>query len=78
MYSYTCILHVMILFYSVRYLNKTKSNNKNIIMTIKNIINLKYLFCFFLLSTKLTYSSSKFVLMFILYVFSYNLLQNRR
>ena len=30
---------------------------------MKNI--LKYLFCFFVLSTKLTYSSSKFVLIFI-------------
>ena len=34
-------------------------------MTNRNKINLKYLFCFFVLSTKLTNSSSKFVLMFI-------------
>ena len=40
-------------------------------MTIKNIINLKYLFCFFVSSTKMSYSSSKIVLMFFLYVFSY-------
>ena len=38
----------------------------------KKEITLKYLLCFFVLSTKLTYSSSKFVLMFILYVFSCN------
>ena len=64
MYSYTCILikyNKLLL-----YLNKTKHKNKNMIMTIKNKNNLKYLFCFFVLSTKLTYSSSNFVLMFIL------------
>ena len=33
------------------------------------IVNIhKFLFCFFVISTNLTYSSSKFVLMFILYV----------
>ena len=32
----------------------------------------KFLFCFFVLSTKSMYSLSKSVLMFILYVFSYN------
>ena len=43
------------------------------IITIKTSIIVhihKFLFCFFVLSTKLTYSSSKFVLMFILYVFN--------
>ena len=33
------------------------------------MIVLNYLFCFFVLSTMLTYSSSKFVLLFVLYVY---------
>ena len=52
-------------YYFELYLSKTKNKNKTVITTIKNIFILKYLFCFFVLSTKLTYSSSKFVLMFI-------------
>ena len=36
-------------------------------MIIKNKNNLKYLFCLLVSSTKLTYSSSNFVLMFILF-----------
>ena len=61
MYFYTCILII------VRYLNKTKNKNKNIFIAIKIMFNLKYLFRFFALSTKLTYSSSKFVLIFFLF-----------
>ena len=53
--------------YFVRYLNKTKNKNKNINIASKIIPILKYLFCFFVVSTKLTYSSSKFVLIFILF-----------
>ena len=47
---------------------REKNKNKNIIIANKIILISKYLFCFFVLSTKLTYSSSKFVLMFILYL----------
>ena len=74
MYSYTCVL-ILVRRLLCKIFKENRNKNKNIIMTIENIIILKYLFCFFVLSTKLTYSSSKFVLMFTLYVFSYNILQ---
>ena len=52
-------------------LNRVENKNRNKIKAIKNKLSLKYLFCFFVLSTKLSYSSSIFVLLFILYVYIY-------
>ena len=56
-------------YYFFVYLNKSKIKNKDKITTNKKIISLKYFFCFAVSSAKLTYSSSKFVLMLILYVY---------
>ena len=47
-------------------LKKEKLKTKKIIITNKYIIPAKYVFCFFVESTKLINTSSKFVLMLIL------------
>ena len=61
---------------SISYTRTNKFTNMSVrIITIKTRIiinNHKFLFCFFVISTKLTYSSSKFVLIIILFIYNYN------
>ena len=45
-------------------MKKKTKENKTLIITNTNEKALKYLFCFFVVSTKLLYSSIRFVLMF--------------